>query len=373
MSLIHRILIVAILSMLGASRLFAQFELTLIEGADDVLPGIPPTVVLEVRNTSSKPQRVDIYAVKIRVEGVNAPDGVPAAALGRSARLPMNASQRRSSSRPRPFQTLPAGWSYQARLSLDTPVAGDYLFRTSFAYHRAGRVYRGESWKGEVKGPNIAVRVRKPEGREADAFWCWRARRAQASIPPPRRKNIPNIWDLEAPAGKKVVDPSEFFSKFSDSTYAAYEIYKAHTGRWEGSADFYDRYTTSEYFRRLKDYGACDSEGNPNPKLEKWPELKGVSYLECRDNWFRIALEKHPKIWFADEMRLVVAGDAYLLGDKDHCRKMLEDLVKKARPYVAMKAGKLLRDMQAKNMLPGGPKELGAAPAPAQPEGKAVQ
>ena len=162
---------------------------------------------------------------------------------------------------------------------------------------------------------------------------------------------MPNLWDLPTPPG---VDdsPDLLLTEYLDSTYASYQIYQHYRKRWTGDAGFYLRWATQRNLNRIRDYGWCDASGNPNPGEKHTEKLVGAGFLRCRVQWLEIALENHPDIWFADDIRLTLAGDAYLLGDKDRCRSLLEELIVGGRPFVAGKARELLDGMIENGMLP---------------------
>jgi len=166
---------------------------------------------------------------------------------------------------------------------------------------------------------------------------------------------------------------SELLQRFPTSTYAAYVIWSNFvrgTSSDKNSVDVLlgDLSTSIESQSNSVPCDIprwCDDNG--------WMSMQGEIFVRWRTGWFDRVLKYHPDIWFADEVRLKLALDSYLLGDKASCAAGLEALADHAKPYVAEKARALLEAMQSKNMLPGGPKNLTEAPASAAPEGKTTR
>jgi hypothetical protein len=172
------------------------------------------------------------------------------------------------------------------------------------------------------------------------------------------------------PHGKASAD---LLQHFPTSTYAAYLIWKDLV-RGISSGQ-------NSVGVLLKDLGtSIESQSNSVPcdipewcDDNGWMSMQGIVFVRWRAKWFERVLEHHPDIWFADEIRLKLALDEYLLGDKTACQTGLEELADHGRPYVAMKAGELLRAMQSKNMLPGGLKDTPEGPKETEPRGSAEQ
>ena len=163
----------------------------------------------------------------------------------------------------------------------------------------------------------------------------------------------------------------QLLQRFPNSTYAAYVVWKRYA---EGTASVNaEKEAESTQRGPINEWGpgSCDLEGRIDGSQSQ--RFSGRKYVLCRSNWMELALDHHPNIWFADEIRLRLALDRFQLDDKAACASKLEDLSAHAKPYVAEKARALLEAMQAKNMLPGGPKDLTATPAKTEPEGKTDQ
>ncbi len=253
-------------------------------------------------------------------------------------------------------------WFEVKRRWLRFPAVGRYSFR--YFIHmgptgeRVKKMFNApeEHWIGEASSKLLTVVVREPKGIDAEAFQAVCAlapERLAAKIPPAECFRM--VWHPLKPTGAMEL----LLTKYLDSTYASYEIYRSFTRKWEGDADFYDRYSSPENLRRINAYARCDAGGHAAPEAKKSEETRGVDYLRCRDEWLQIALGNHPDTWFADEIRLMLAGGAYLLGEKDRCQSQLEGLIAKGRPYVAAKAQDLLDGMVEKHMLPSSSPKAG--------------
>lgn len=148
----------------------------------------------------------------------------------------------------------------------------------------------------------------------------------------------------------------ELLRRFPTSTYVAYAVWKqwgrVRIPEWKTEED---RDATLKWLATNPDDEyltwrlPCAAEGEPNAALES--RLGARRALMCRDDWLTRVLQEHPRIWFADEVRLRIALDHYRLGERDSGVRAIRDLAQHGRPYVAAKAAELLAALQAKGML----------------------
>ena len=144
--------------------------------------------------------------------------------------------------------------------------------------------------------------------------------------------------------GKQRPGRVELLRRFPESTYAAYVV-------WKYSAKGILSMSVAKLVRYVE--AGTANLGNSVPDVTgTWRSFSGDAYLDWRDAWFEKVLKLHPDLWFADELRFVIALDRYLLGDKAACESMLEDLAEHGREDVAAKARELLSAMRAKGLLP---------------------
>jgi len=352
----------------------SPFEVRLIDCSATVPLGIDGVVAVEVRNTSKTRQTIDAFTNFLTLTVVDMPAGFQDS---NRAGNQLNMIVPVYSSRiERRLMELPPDWTFQTRFRPNMPFPGLYRFRLAFEYRAGGKGghtirAKGKHWKGRVDGSEFSMRVTKPRGKDQAAFWCWRKGNDSGTIQAARDNQVPGIWDLPAP--EDIDDsPDLLFTRYLDSTYASYEIYR-HFIRQDGfrSADYIWNIASSKGLLMLKGKSWCNAQLKVTASKNDRVFLSGRDYIQCGALWLELVLKNHPDIWFADDVRLMLAGDVYLLGNRVRCHEMLKNLVARGRPYIAMKAGELLRDMQSKNMLPGGPKDLTAAPT--APEGKTAR
>ena len=255
--------------------------------------------------------------------------------------------------------SLKPGWSKEYTVPLCLPGEGVYSVEAVAGEEiDSFKVVSGEIvelWKGESTSQPVRIEVTAPTGIDKVAYDA---------------------------LGPNVVADSmrwgQLLQRFPTSTYAAYVIWerwaKGTAAGWksdQGRDAFLSSLDNDPSFEYLTWKLPCNAGGDPNPMTITRFHMPEAA--RCRDAWLGKALVYHPDIWFADELRLKLALDAYLLNDKAACASKLEDLSAHAKPYVAKKARALLEAMQSKNMLPGGPKDLTATPAKTEPEGKTDQ
>ena len=242
--------------------------------------------------------------------------------------------------------SLAPGWTKDYAVPLCLPGVGTYVVEVvagetidSFKVI-SGEVF--ELWTGQSTSELIRVEVTTPKGIDKEAHDAFG----------------PN---LEADSRHWI----DILQRFPGSTYAAYVILERYAKgvsntNVENRVDSIQRGPTNE-----SGSGLCDWEGRLD--LSTQNRFSGFKYVRCRDAWVSLALKHHSDIWFADEIRLKLALDRYMLGDKDACSAGLEALADHARPYVAEKAQALLQAMQSKGMLPEASKDQPDAPAKPKP------
>ena len=239
---------------------------------------------------------------------------------------------------------LPPDWSteYKKMLCFESP--GEYTVRYFIEsqgpyYNENGEEY--QAWEGEVTTPLLRLVIKAPEGIDREVF---------------------DTFDYDSLVLGK--HSAEILRRFPTSTYAAYVI-------WELGAKGILTMDLDRTVRYLN--GSVERMWASIPFGDDWQSLKGSEFLNWRDSSFEQALETHPDIWFAGELRYVLALDDYLLGDKASCAARLEDLSEHAKPYVAENAQALLKAMKAKDMLPGDAKDFTVPQAKAPASGSAEQ
>ena len=192
-----------------------------------------------------------------------------------------------------------------------------------------------EVWVGSFESDTVVVTAMEPEGIDREAYEVF----GPGIVFDTRRHG-------------------ELLRRFPTSTYAAYVVWKrwgrVTAGVWKDAEDR-DKFLTwlsvdpdDEYLRWNL---PCTADGRIDATVTT--RLAGRVALECRDRWLDLVVNSHPDIWFADEMRLKLALDRYLLGDPAACAAGLEALAENGRADVAAKARDLLSAMRAKGMLPG--------------------
>ncbi len=249
-----------------------------------------------------------------------------------------------------PNYSVPAGWRKVVRRSFLPAAVGEYTYRVFLKMGPTGKLARHygapeRHWTGKISTTSLTVRVVEPEGIDAEAFNAILARGSKSkTVPSPAR-----FWAflVQVPGSGRLL-----MTRYVRSVYAAQTIQRRYARLEIGApVSSFLRYLEAEADSKRYRSTLCDSSGQPD--VEHPMKLRGRPYLECSASWLELALRNHPDIWFADEMRLRLALDRYLLGDKNTCAAGLEALAAHGRPYVAAKAKDLLTAMRAKGMLPG--------------------
>jgi len=180
-----------------------------------------------------------------------------------------------------------------------------------------------------------------------------------------RSRSVCASFSIEAPEGidreayeafghdplKRSERYGDLLRRFPGSTYAAYVVWSKHAKGWASVETDRAVEVLILGFKHERGLAPCDAKLRPVGDTEI--RLSGASYVQCRDAWLNSALKHHPEIWFADEIRLRLALDQYLLGEQAACSAQLEDLSIRARADVATKASQLLAALRAKGMLEG--------------------
>ena len=225
---------------------------------------------------------------------------------------------------------LEPGWTQRRRVPVCVPGVGRYVVEgvveeTASSYPNAdGKLLK--LWTGSVASPAVTIDVTEPEGIDKEAYDAF------GGDP---LGELGQSWGV--------------LRRFPSSTYAAYFVWDQYAQGAVGVNADSAADSVAQGPIHKNGVVPCDQEGQMSSTNSSI--LSGTSFVRCRDNWLRLALDNHPDIWFADEMRLRVALDSCLLGDKSGCAAQLHDLAQHGRPYVAAKAGELLAAMQAKGML----------------------
>ena len=340
-------LVLALALGLIGSAFGADFEIEVLAYPDEIVPALATETWVQVRNVSGHSITFarQVLAPKIEVrreDGSRIAPCEPLQIFGETT-LP-----------PRDWKGLiiPGAWEHTFKNDLCFDSPGEYTVQFGIESHGPYRNENGKeysAWEGDVSTPILKIVVRALEGVDREVYETYKD------------------YLYYSMTGQRL---SELLQRFPTSTYAAYVIWQIHAKGWAGGKlDGILAFLNSglKYERGLL---PCSLDGKV---ADHETRLDGVAHIRCRDNWLQLVLKNHPDIWFAEEIQLRLATDAYLLQDKAACAAGLEALSEHAKPYVAEKARALLEAMQSKNMLPGGPKDLTAAPAPAEPEGKTAQ
>ena len=326
----------------------APFSIEVIDAPSHVFLGMPVVPQLRVKNTSGMEQALPFFSMTVWMDLIESPEGP-------ENWFPKERGFRREQriSSPEEGRKAPLEWKREFGHGFAPPCAGTYKFRFILSSKPSGRMGKlmgelPEHWVGEVSTEPITVVVRKPEGIDGEAFdMVCRLRKEHGAhlADYPAGCYQMSVWPPGEPTGARTL----LLTKYRDSIYASYEIYKSYRNNWIWSLDLYEQ---PGNLSSIWGYTQCDSSAMPDRGMKESRKLIGKEYLRCQEQWLQIALENHPDTWFSDDIRLILAGDAYLLGDKDRCRSLLEGLVAKGRPYVASMAQDLLDGMIEKDMLP---------------------
>ncbi len=188
-----------------------------------------------------------------------------------------------------------------------------------------------EVWRGSFASKDVVVRAERPSGVDADAY------------------------EALAHGPINMARPNALLTLFPSSTYAAYVVWEKYAQGWAGVDPAEAVALLGRGYAFETGLTWCNSDARPAPGADA--RLSGSRYVECRNAWLELALSHHPDIWIADEMRLRLAVDHFVLGDRAGTEAKLAILAEHGRPDVATKAGELLAAMRAKGMF--------EAPAPA--------
>ncbi len=298
------------------------FEVAVIGHCEQFPLGVLLEVSVEARNVSGRPVTVAFGKPPLILEVVDD--------AGRS--VEQCPELRMFEYRGAKILEVSATWEWRENLLMCVRVPGRYqarvVMRSSWGDPRP-RAEEPQPWLGAAVSRTFTFHVIEPEGVDREAYDAF------GGDPLP-------ILDRE---GIK----EQLLRRFPTSTYAAYAIWKKYA---KGSASVETQraiQTLVEPYPFRSELAPCDASGAPRGGSET--RLDPTTFFRCRDAWMDLVLTNHPAIWFADEIRLKLSLDRYLLGDSDGCAAGLEDLAEHGKPYVAGKAGDLLAAMKAKGML----------------------
>ncbi len=322
------------------------FSIRVVDSTESTVLGLPAMLVLEVKNISMADQILPRYSARLRVDVTLAPEEAWAwlkedEHVGRESFLRFHKEK----------LVVPPGWVMTTRRGFRPPVAGEYKIRIALHFRDTSRKESllgevAEHWVGEVRTNTVTVKVREPEGLDAEAY---RAILALGTTNA-RESEPARFWRalaFEPGAGKLLM------TRYVESIYAASVIHRKYAGGWlragpERVFSVFDR-----GFESQKGRLRCRKDASADTLTFEERYFVGPEYVMCRDSWLEIALENHPEAWFADEIRWKLALDRYLLGDPAACEGGLEELAEQARrPDVRARARDLLSAMRAKGMLP---------------------
>ncbi len=302
-----------------------DFEIAVFGFPDEVLPGMLIEVNIEIRNVSG--HRLTLgprWDVQVEIHDQLGAVVAPCPLLAFTDLIELEPADWKG-------KEIPADWRSSRRQAFCFQTPGKYFSRFFVSsrgpfQNRDGEFY--EAWEGEVATPSLKTVVLPPQGVDREVF---------------------EAFDADSLALGE--HQGDLLRRFPTSTYAAYVV-------WELGAKGILTMDLDRTVRYLN--GRVERMWASIPFGDDWQSLKGSEFLNWRDSGFEQVLETHPDIWFAGELRYVLALDDYLLGDKASCAARLEDLSEHAKPYVAENAQALLKAMKAKGMLPGGTKSPAA-------------
>jgi len=187
-------------------------------------------------------------------------------------------------------------------------------------------------WSGLAQSTEVLVDVVPPQGVDLEAYKAYDG----DPLATWTRAQHPDRY-------------GELLRRFPTSTYTAYVVwYLSARGVDRGTADSY-LITIQEPLYRFGNSVPCD--GTAPCTKHGWMSLSGSQFLEWRDGWFETVLKHHPDLWFADEIRLRLALDRYVVGDKEDSIARLENLAQHGGHGIASKASELLAALKEKGML----------------------
>ncbi len=228
---------------------------------------------------------------------------------------------------PLPFPSRPPGWERSEMINLGDVCNLVRRAESVIGEHRV--CYRDDASPGLLtRSSCVSFEIMAPQGIDKQAY------EALGHDP---------LGDSER--------YGELLSRFPTSTYAAYVVWNRYAKGWAQVETERTITGLSHPYPFRTELAPCDATGAPTGGHETRFGPEGV--FRCRTAWMERVLRSHADIWFADEVRLRLALDRYLLGDKDACAAGLEALAAHGRPYVAAKARELLAAMRAGGMLPG--------------------
>lgn len=243
---------------------------------------------------------------------------------------------------------VPAGWTTEVPRGFLPPESGEYTVVFKFSMTAGTETRLGEpedNWVGEVSSAPVKVRVIEPQGVDAEAFeWysnlvpedycCSRTRRFISAFGIPLEK----------------AERADLLHRFPDSVYTAEYVMNYLLQR---GVD----YVPPEIVRwRLKKPIGDFHARVPCPPPERCSDdgttyLGGADYISWKLAWCERILERHPDVWFADEVLYWKAIYSCRLGDTAGCAADLKELAEHGRPYAAEKATGLITDLEAAGIL----------------------
>jgi len=225
---------------------------------------------------------------------------------------------------------LSPGWSERLEAPVCVPGVGTYKVRVVAEQTRGSFTnIQGDTlalWTGREVSDSVSVEVTEPAGTDRQAY---------------------EAFDRK-PLGNSERN-GELLSRFPTSTYAAYVVWSKYSKGWAAVETDRAVDVLALGFKHEKGLAPCDAKLRPIGDAES--RLSGASYVQCRDAWLKSVLTHHSEAWFADEIRLRLALDQYLLGENATCAAQLEGLSKQARVDVAIKASEILAALKEKGML----------------------
>ncbi|MCD4748908.1 MAG: hypothetical protein K8R59_05985 [Thermoanaerobaculales bacterium] len=349
---------------IGFAEKPAPFSVEVEEVRNSVLLGLPVVLALKIRNTSAMEQNYPKFSATLRLDVLEAPAEAERwlkadERVGKDGRL--SYTDERTS--------VSADWITTTKRGFLPPVAGEYQVRVALRFRETGRreALCGESsdhWVGEVLTRLVKVEVHLPVGLDAQTF------AAISALAPKDRGSFSTADRYQKAFWPGTTDAMDLLlGEFLESAYTAHKIFTVFVsdhpvGTNDVFVESYRRQASPGGLMRTGGETWCDSAVQPRTIREEWIRLRGKDFIRCRDNWLQIALQHHPDAWFADEIRMKLAVDHYLLGEKEECDELLTGLTKSTRPLVAEKAKDLLKAMKNNGMLEGGsPAEEGVGAA----------
>lgn len=234
-------------------------------------------------------------------------------------------------------------WGIQPEYCPRLCVAGKHVFRVTLDV----RHWSSDPQAATAASEPVTIVVEAPTGEDKEAY-------DSLALPHTGLATVdgePACVPIGVASELTFRGQAELLAKYPGSTYAAYAVREGLRGCSESPKDIV--YT----LQRSKEDGERHIAGmgvpceKPCGGLSGLTTLHGDEVLAWREKWFGIALEAHPELFFADQLRFHLAVDHLVTGKLAEGARELETLSMKARPDIAEKAKQLLALIREKGWI----------------------